>query len=341
MASRRVGDLVEKAAAQQGLRNDPSQRPFNNGNAQDPPLLRPNRAPNHVLLYPGCFNPPHKGHLALLNQVLRNAGADLSLAAAVIVLTDDDKLAAKNRKEERPLLLSKARRAALWREAGITGDRVWVFGGSEDSWKGLRGQLQRNLARQKIDLRFLLLVGPDWISVRSATDPKSWGCVEAVTSDISRPAAFRCPNSLRQLPKCSLWAPCSYQSSGQPSMAVAETPCETPADGSNSAPGLVYASTAVVSTCQTLRKPLRRYRFVPCELGDRPQGEAPSSTEIRRIIATCGREQLEGELAKVALSPSLLAMYALEGGPYTAPAPRASPPDHETRKLRAAADVKW
>lgn len=102
-----------------------------------------------------------------------------------------------------------------------------------------------------------------------------------------------------------------------------------------------HTSTAVVFRCQTLRKPLRRYRFVPCELRSRPQGDAPSSTEIRRIIATFAREQLEGGLAKFALSPSLLATYALEGGPYTAPAPRAKPPDHETRKLRAAADVKW
>ncbi|POR35862.1 Uncharacterized protein TPAR_03939 [Tolypocladium paradoxum] len=340
MANRRLGDLVERAAAQQGLSIEPSQRPFNNGNAQDPPLLRANRAPNHILLYPGCFNPPHKGHLALLNHVLRNAGADLSLTAAVVVFTDDDKLAAKNRKEERPLLLSKARRAELWREAAIADDRVWVFGGSEDSWKRLREQLQRDLARQKIDLRFLLLVGPDWISARSVTDPKSWGCVESVTSDISRPVDFRCPNSLRQLPKCSLWAPRSCQSSEQPSMAPVDVRCEAPADGANGALG-VYTSTTVVSTCQTLRKPLRRYRFVACELRDRPEGDAPSSTEIRRIIATFGRDKLEGELAKYALSPSLLATYALEGGPYTAPAPRAMPPDHEARKLQAAADVKW
>lgn len=231
MANRRLGDFVEKAAAQQGLNFDPSQRPFNNGNAQDPPLLRPNGALNHILLYPGCFNPPHRGHLALLNHVSRNAGTDLSLTAAVIVFTDDDKLAAKNRKEERPLLLSKAKRAELWREAGIAADRIWVFGGSEDSWKGLREQLQRNLARQKIDLRFLLLVGPDWISARSVTDPKSWGCVEAVTSDISRPVDFRCPDSLRQLPKCFPWAPCSYQSSGQPSTAPVEMAGETLADG--------------------------------------------------------------------------------------------------------------
>ncbi|PNY26982.1 Uncharacterized protein TCAP_03092 [Tolypocladium capitatum] len=341
MANHRLGDLIEKAAAQQGLSIDPSQRPFNNGEAQDPPLLRPNRAHNHILLYPGCFNPPHRGHVALLNHVLRNAGADLSLVAAVIVFTDDDKLAAKNRKEKQPLLLSKAKRAELWRGAAIASDRVWVFGGLEDSWRGLREQLQRNLVRQKIDLRFLLLVGPDWISARSVTDPKSWGCVEAVTSDISRPVDFRCPNSLRQLPKCSPWASYSYQSSGQSSMATAETPSETPVDGSNSAPDPVYTSTVAVSACQTLRKPLRRYRFVPCELRDHPQGEGPSSTEIRRIIATCGREQLEGELSEFALSPSLLAIYALEGGPYTAPAPRTNPPDHETRKLKAAVGTKW
>ncbi|KAM4066798.1 hypothetical protein HRG_000820 [Hirsutella rhossiliensis] len=212
--SRRLGDFVATVAAEQGLELNPSHPPFNH---HDSPILRPNRAPNHVLLYPGSFNPPHRGHQALLDHVLRNAGDDLFLAAAIILPTDDDKLAAKNTKDEQPFLLTKAKRANLWHEAGLPKDRVWVFEGSEDSWKSFRARLQKNLARRCIDLRFVLLVGPDWISSRAASDPKSWDCVEALTSDVSRPVDFRYPYSLRQLPACSMWEPCSLQGDAPPS----------------------------------------------------------------------------------------------------------------------------
>lgn len=209
---RRLGDVVARVVAEQGLELDPSYPPFNR---QASPILRANREPNHVLLYPGSFNPPHRGHQALLEHVLRKAAADLFLAAAIIIPTDDDKLAAKNSKDDHPLLLTRAQRARLWCEAGLPKDRVWVFGGSEAAWKLLRARLQKLLARERIDLRFVLLVGPDWISSRAASDPRPWGCVEAITSDVSRPVDFRCPHSLRQLPACSMWEPCSLPTDAQ------------------------------------------------------------------------------------------------------------------------------
>lgn len=217
---RRLGDFVARTAAEQGLELDPLHPPFDR---QASPVLRPNRVPNHILLYPGSFNPPHRGHQALLEHVLRNAGDELCLAAAIIVPIEDDQLAAKNSKDERPFLLSQAKRANLWREAGIPKDRVWVFEGSDASWRSFRAHLVKSLARDRIDLRFVLLVGPDWINSRAASDPKSWDCVDAITGDVSRPVDFRYPHSLRQLPACSMWEPCSLRGDQEPNETTMDT----------------------------------------------------------------------------------------------------------------------
>ncbi|KYK58498.1 hypothetical protein DCS_05514 [Drechmeria coniospora] len=348
-----LADFVEQAATNQGISLDGPSRPFNGRAAHDPPLLRPHGPPNHILLFPGSFNPPHTGHLALLRHILFAQGPGVSPIGAVVVLTDDVKLAAKNHRDERPFLLPKAKRAALWRQANVPRDRVWVFDGSEDEWKRLKGELDTILARNGISLPFHLLVGPDWISVRSVTDPRSWGCLEAVTSDISRRVDFRCPHSLRQLPRCSAWVPSALPDT-VPSEAAVDGFCgEHVGQGppTNRQPrrhlaergihAAIDAPRRTTWVCQTLRKPLRRYRFVPSQTADPPPRPAPSSTEIRRIVATCDEELLEAELEKTALGAALLKAYAVQHGPYSSPVAREKSPDHVTKKTLADRAVQW
>ncbi|PFH55430.1 hypothetical protein XA68_18338 [Ophiocordyceps unilateralis] len=318
---RRLALPIQTIAAEQGLTLDPSHPPLAGA------LVRPN-ATNHLLLYPGSFNPPHRGHQALLQHVLRVAGPDLGLLGAIIVLTDDEKLAAKNRHEERPFLLNKAKRVALWREADLSQDVVWVFDGSEASWGTFRARLQGLLARDGIHLRFLLLTGPDLVTSRSVTDPISWGCVESITSDVSRPADFRCVHSLRQLPRCTPWEPC--------------LPRTVEVSGDDRDPlGYPLASATALWKCRTSRKPLRRYCFVAAAESGRRQGEAPSSTEIRHVIASLEGSQLEHELERLALSPSLLLRHARRGGPYSAPVVRNKVRDHQARKAEVHEQANW
>jgi len=63
---------------------------FDPGICHTPPDLKPNCI-NHILLYPGSFNPSHLGHVALLNHGM-SAGHDLNIIAAIIVPLDDKSL---------------------------------------------------------------------------------------------------------------------------------------------------------------------------------------------------------------------------------------------------------
>ncbi|RDA89716.1 hypothetical protein CP533_2513 [Ophiocordyceps camponoti-saundersi (nom. inval.)] len=326
---RRLALNIQAAAAEQGLTLDHESAPLNGL------FLRRHSSssttPNRLLLYPGSFNPPHRGHQALLEHVLR---VDTSLLGAIIVLTDDEKLAAKNQHDDRPFLLPKPKRVSLWRGASsdLGPDRVWVFDGSEASWKAFCSSLQARLRRDGFRLEFILLTGPDLVTSSRITDPGSWGCVETITSDISRPADFRCRYSLRQLPRCTPWEPASTET------AIILDPL-----------GYPMASSTALWKCQTSRKPMRRYRFIASEVdADAAEAdavsaerEAPSSTEIRRVIAELDGSQLESELERLALSPKLLLRYASEGGPYTAPMVREKNQDHQARKAKVDEQAMW
>ncbi|RCI12577.1 hypothetical protein L249_1217 [Ophiocordyceps polyrhachis-furcata BCC 54312] len=311
---------IQAAATEQGLTLD-QEAPLNGLFLQ-----RQAAPPNRLLLYPGSFNPPHRGHKALLQHAL---AVDTSLLGAIIVLTDDERLATKNRRDQRPFLLSKSKRVSLWRGASsdLGPNRVWVFDGSEDSWKALRASLQTRLAREGFRLEFVLLTGPDLVTSRRVADPSAWGCVEAITSDVSRPADFRCVHSLRQLPRCTPW---------EPSSSTETTDIRDPL-------GYPMTSATALWKCQTSTRPIRRYRFAVADTdAASAQREAPSSTEIRRVIAELDGSHLESELERLALSPTLLMRYASEGGPYTVPVVRAEKyQDHQTRKAMADEQATW
>ncbi|KAF5018144.1 hypothetical protein F66182_9885 [Fusarium sp. NRRL 66182] len=327
MSFKRLGDYIERIQAADEKTPKPSDRPFNNGTAKSPPLLRP-RGVNRILLFPGSFNPPHQGHLSLLKHIFENAGDDLHIIAAIILITDDERLRLKldhNPENKNAILLPRGQRAHLWRGDGIPVDWAWVYDNSEASWADFRTELIGELRKDQIELKFTLLSGPDAITADGGYNQEYWDCPDAITSDISRPVDFRYPNTLRQIAGCSPWERLSYdhgrlerqirarfrhkQESGKSSSKThQDTSTNSQSPVVEDALTKAFDKLSTVSICRSLRKPRGTIRFLPCDLDRRPD-DAPSSTKIRAIIANSSGDELEKKLQGIALHPPLLVKY--------------------------------
>ena len=200
----RLGEFVELCYFEGGPPNDPERRPFNNGRAKDPPLLRP-RGVNRILIYPGCFNPPHRGHLELLKHVFLNAGDDLQITAAIVIPIDEKHLAHKTRSEKKVLVLPREQRIELWQTSGLPKDRIWLFDRSQSDWAIFKGRLVECFRANSVEVKFMLLGGPDWVNSIRVPDAARWGCTDIITSDISRAVNFRYGDHLSQLFSCTAW----------------------------------------------------------------------------------------------------------------------------------------
>ncbi|KAG8161969.1 hypothetical protein KVR01_007734 [Diaporthe batatas] len=134
-------------------------------------LLRPDRA-NHIIIYPGAFNPPHRGHIDTLLDGFKNSGPGLNIVATIVAPTGDNELRAKEatrRAKGEPatqVMLDQRQREDLLRGglASLTGlashTKVWTFPGL-DPFKGYL-EVVKNLAlAEGYAIEFLSLKGPD------------------------------------------------------------------------------------------------------------------------------------------------------------------------------------
>ncbi|SPQ25786.1 e5924fdb-46b9-4bda-955d-7ddc22050c8f [Thermothielavioides terrestris] len=95
----------------------------------NPPPTLDRTGINRIALYRGCFNPPHAGHLQLLETVLHRGGGmpTINVRAAVVLPLRDAAVAPK----DRSLVFPLAVRARAWRDAiadsGVLAGRVCVL----------------------------------------------------------------------------------------------------------------------------------------------------------------------------------------------------------------------
>ncbi|KAF5000415.1 hypothetical protein FGRMN_1746 [Fusarium graminum] len=351
MSSRRLASYIERLRPNDPKSSHPSDRPFNNATAKKPPLLRP-RGVNRILLFPGSFNPPHQGHLDLLKHVFDNAGEDLNIIAAIIVVTDDDRLEMKMEDKNTSIILPRKQRANLWRGNGIPVDWAWVYNNTELSWPGFRANLVRELRKDRIELKFMLLCGPDAITGDGGYNPECWDCPDSITSDVSRPVDFRYPNTLRQLAGCTPWEKLRYdraqlerhirakfrgqQDSSQNSLESYERENTNQKIAVETELAKVLTRLNVISVCRQQRAKKRgTVRFILCNLEKRPS-DAPSSTKIRKIIENSPQEELERNLEGVALHPDLLVEYLKD-----LPSPVRRIPLEEEAEKKAWDNIVW
>ncbi|KAI1772604.1 hypothetical protein F4818DRAFT_133474 [Hypoxylon cercidicola] len=299
---------------------------------------------NRVLLYNGCFNPPHRGHLAHLVHAYRHAGADLRVVGAVVLVAGDGYLRWKfgGRSSTGTLRLPEAQRVRLWNEElaagdggdGGAGDWTWVL--REDDWPRVVGNLERLFRRDGLDVEFVRLAGGDKVGVRDVQHG-IWGCRVTLTTDVSRPVDFHDgggglpgtldghgPWRLVQEASCRAAAPEGDEADNDNNKTSQHSEAPNPSRQTITtvtAPAAIESERRSVWECDRRsynypRSPPYTVRFVSSDAAERLPPDL-SSTKLRATIADVRSrhrprptpQQLEHALRPVALSPRLLARY--------------------------------
>ena len=90
------------------------------------PKLNRNQT-NRILVYNGSFNPPHRGHLHLLEHTFYHGSHDLNLIAAVIYPSRDDCLERKRKKAGSNFRFGRDERSMLWKKDPCFPNWAWVY----------------------------------------------------------------------------------------------------------------------------------------------------------------------------------------------------------------------
>ncbi|CAO2649922.1 Nn.00g012140.m01.CDS01 [Neocucurbitaria sp. VM-36] len=151
------------------------------------PMLRKG-VPNRVIIFAGCFNPPHKAHFELLCHAFLRT--DRRTIAAMILSIDDRRLKGKRFTEVacQSLVLGKAQRMSLWDDE-VLGRFTWSWPGLEKDVDAFISKIQELGRRDGFELSFTALMGSDHIGYLE-TGSEGWGTGSVISSDITRPVYF-------------------------------------------------------------------------------------------------------------------------------------------------------
>lgn len=297
-----------------------------------PPILKKGRT-NRILLYNGCFNPPHHGHLAHLKHAFRYCGTDFNVVGAVVLVAGDEYLKWKlGRNGRTEMILSAFQRLNLWHNGlkASEGEDIsnWCWVTYENDWVREVELLEQWFKRDGFDVEFVHLAGGDKISVNSVHHGV-WGCKTTVTTDISRPLDFcKGPEDKMMLPMNlryhTPWEciPQDLEETLKERSLLEERYRERGFELGYGAKNLIRP---VYECTQAGRSPNTTYtlRLVASEPSERLDPSL-SSTKVRAIIAEaqsldrdCSRDtrksRLEDRLRGVALRPDLLVGYVASG----------------------------
>jgi hypothetical protein len=164
------------------------------------PVLRSDQT-NYIIIYPGAFNPPHRGHVEILEDGFCNSGPTLNIVAALVAPTSDDRLLAKEADRsgtgpsQNQVTFSQSQRESLLRDhlsnrASVKElackTQVWKFH-SLDPFDGYMRLVQKLAADEGFTIDFLSLKGADHLSFDKPLKLSSLlDCRKVIFSEISR-----------------------------------------------------------------------------------------------------------------------------------------------------------
>jgi len=178
---------------------------FDYGITHPSPTLRSDRI-NSILVYPGSFNPPHRGHFELLRHGFMKSGRDMNIIAAVVLPLDDESLVKKLIGHKSPLIFTKAERIRLWNGYGRS-DWYWTYDRSTDEWFESQRRISKTISKDGFDISWTMLCGPDYVQIHQVPQIPVWGCKDIIISDAGRAADFT-PCAVKRLTSlngCGTW----------------------------------------------------------------------------------------------------------------------------------------
>ncbi|KAL8803339.1 MAG: hypothetical protein Q9182_003227 [Xanthomendoza sp. 2 TL-2023] len=155
---------------------------------QNPQLCR--ERSNVILTYRGSFNPPHRGHLAVLWCAFHQLSERLNIVAAYIRICPDRSLEKKYRNRKGARLFSSEERARLWKEDPDFPPWAWIYEDSEDGPSALQAKLKALARADRCRIRFAELYGPDCYDQANLREM-------TIVTDVAREAPFDSPYGLQ------------------------------------------------------------------------------------------------------------------------------------------------
>ncbi|KAI2468617.1 hypothetical protein F4781DRAFT_254363 [Annulohypoxylon bovei var. microspora] len=297
----------------------PSRRPiFDQRIGHFRPQLKKNRV-NRIIVYNGCFNPPHRAHQALLNLAF-SCAQDLNVIAAIVVPVGDSSIRGKHFTEE--VCFTIKQRVRLWTGDGGPHDWLWVYDRGRTGWEAFREILERNVSRDGFPLEFINVIGPDHFEKYDGRRRIVSGCDNTIISDVGRKAGFVFAHAtLTEVRGCGHWKPISSlekiatQKANDTASWLLSSLSFTML-GREAYNGLVEEiKLEFTSRMKRVRVCRRRgehggwIRFIP---SDSNSAMGMSSTDIRRTLVTYPPDELLERLRGKALHPEILVQLMQE-----------------------------
>lgn len=164
------------------------------------PRLVKNRS-NRILVYTGCFNPPHRGHRELLLHTFLRT--DCKTISAMIVPRDDGRLG--NKLYTNASGFNKQQRMKLWADE-LLQRFSWVFPGYYQQVEGFMKLIRVLANADGYRLSFTAVRGADHTNIEEEPD-WSYGTGSLITSDITRPSRLLITGGAEppDIPGCRSW----------------------------------------------------------------------------------------------------------------------------------------